>query len=485
MNDPFRQFFLDTIETILQEEPNDESLYKLLRTTSPNLSLDQVNSRSVSDSSSSSSSSTILTSTSSSNNNEKGSERRSKALRTLKSRIHPDKHPHDKRATYLFQNVQIFYDDCCATIELSTSSSSSSSSKSTATTNRGNRKRRQRSDDPLSEQRFPLEFDAMEKWPHMKLHHPKIPSNDRDGTKATTTPTTPTHNVSNTLPSIQAFKCLNGRGALAHGRPITRHFLWTDVEQRRPEFDSVQDVFDSIAKGTRELRSVDQIKEEILTQGPVVSTSFRLTDPYLQQIKNLEAAGNIANGTPDAEMEADSNQALCGGFVKDRVDQEHELLIVGWGITSFGEVWKVLPLWEANTEDIHDNNDTTQHLIPPLTLIGIGQFGIDRLCLAPKISLDHLSWQLGPYFDSDFSDAPKWRDWKEMDLPLTPREFQNLATCFEKGLIHAANSNLCFVIRDQTRLAHSASYRLKEFRWEESTLEWITTVVSVTETNDI
>lgn len=87
------------------------------------------------------------------------------------------------------------------TIESSPSYFSSSSSKSTSLTNRG----------PLSAQRSPLEFDAMEKWPHLKLHHPKVPSNKRDGTRGNTTTTT-INNVSNTLPSIQAFRCLNDRG---------------------------------------------------------------------------------------------------------------------------------------------------------------------------------------------------------------------------------------------------------------------------------
>lgn len=339
---------------------------------------------------------------------------------------------------------------------------------------------------PLSEQRFPLEFDSVANWSNMNLSHPKIPSNDASRVNNTNnnSSTSRQHVNSNTLPSIQAFKCLNGRGAIAHGRPISRHFLWTDVE--RPEFDSVADVFESIAKGTRELRTVDQIKEELLSGGPVVSVSFRLNEAYLQQIKHQDVAAKQENGDGGKDVNMHVDKALIGGFVKDRVDQEHELLIVGWGITSFGEVWKVLPLWESKQQgDVHEINDTTEDPVPPLTLIGIGQFGIDRLCLAPKTNLDHLSWQLGPYFDSDFSDAPRWREWKEMDLPLTPGEFQNLATCFEKGLIHAASSRLCFVIRDQTRLAHSASYRLKEFRWEENTLEWITTVVLVTEINDI
>lgn len=234
MTDPFRQFFLDTIETILQEEPNEDSLYKLLVTTSPNLSLDHIiNARSISDSSASSSASSSVSSTTTLTTGTTTNEKRSKALRTLKSRIHPDKHPHDKRATYLFQNIQIFYDECCAAIESqsstpSGSSSSSSSCKSTGGGGGSSSKRGSKRHRPLSEQRFPLDFDAMEKWPHMKLHHPKIPPNDPNPTKSPSSPTTP-NNVSNSLPLIQAFKCLNGRGALAHGRPITRHFLTTDT----------------------------------------------------------------------------------------------------------------------------------------------------------------------------------------------------------------------------------------------------------------
>jgi len=52
--------------------------------------------------------------------------------------------------------------------------------------------------------------------------------------------------------------------------------------------------------------------------------------------------------------------------LKDRVDQEqHELLIVGWGTTSFGEVWKVLPLWEYTPDDTSTNTtDTTKTKIP-------------------------------------------------------------------------------------------------------------------------
>merc|ERR1712008_262679 len=97
----------DTIESILEEEPNDESLLKLLKTTSPAISLDQITDGSPS---------TTPLLTGGTTNTVQSSERRSKALRTLKSRIHPDKHPQDKRATHLFQNVQLFYDDCCATL---------------------------------------------------------------------------------------------------------------------------------------------------------------------------------------------------------------------------------------------------------------------------------------------------------------------------------------------------------------------------------
>jgi len=462
MTDPFRQFFLNTIEDILKEEPSKESLHKLLITATPNLTVDQI----------------VLSSCARKNNTNRNNSADGnaslKALKTLKSRVHPDKHPQDKRATELFQSIQIFYDDCISSPQPKPSSSLNNS-----------RKRRKQSTILITEQNFPSEFDTTVNCPHMKLHHPRPPSSSNNShDKATTTAMSRQQVNSINLPFVQAFKCLNGRGALAHGRPITRHFSWEDVEQRQEEDvmgnqKLISDVFNSIGGGTRELQSVREIKDEILNRGPVVSVSFHLCEAYLNQVKNRSGM--------DKRISSDENCGdcdLCGGFLKKRVGGEHELLIVGWCLTSFGEMWKVLPLWESITDSDDDDDDdddesNTEEEMPSATLIGFGQFGIDDLCLAPESNLDHLSWQHGPYFDSNFIDVPEWREWKEMDLPLSGVEFQALAKCFKntKGLVDAATTGACFVIRDQSKPAHSATYRLKEVRWEENTKEWIVTVL--------
>ena len=221
-------------------------------------------------------------------------------------------------AGILFQNVQIFYDDCCANLGSSQSHAQSHShshshsgetsmsmlSSSVSSAAKRGRKRRQRSDVPLAEShsRFPLEFDATVNWPHLQLTHPKIPSgadcdkhphrNAGANNSTSKSDTTSRHHInSDTLPAAQAFRCINSRGALAHGRPVTRHFLWTDVLARK-EHNSVEDVFDSVGKGTRELRTVEQIKDEIMTAGLVVSVSFCLNLAYLQQIDNVTSGNN-------------------------------------------------------------------------------------------------------------------------------------------------------------------------------------------------
>ena len=42
MSDPFRQFFLDTVDKTINQEPNEESLFDLLQIVSPTLTLDKM-----------------------------------------------------------------------------------------------------------------------------------------------------------------------------------------------------------------------------------------------------------------------------------------------------------------------------------------------------------------------------------------------------------------------------------------------------------
>lgn len=155
-------------------------------------------------------------------------------------------------------------------------------------------------------------------------------------------------------------------------------------------------------------------------------------------------------------------------FSKENIGMIHELLIVGWKLTPYGEAWQVYPIVDYGRSSVES------------IAIGFGQFDIDTLCLAPNSNLDHLSWQPGPYFDMDFTDAPKWRDWKEMDLPCSEKELQSLAKCCKNGFVHSANNKDTFVIRNKMKHAHSATYCVKNIRLDIPTSEWIATVLSVT-----
>lgn len=354
--------------------------------------------------------------------------------------------------------------------------------------------------------------------------------------------------TSKNLPALLACRCLNSRGAIVHGRRITKSFDVTQMEKYASAANSknsVRDVFDlvcgttleeeedkdgkvkvnkKVLAGTKELTSIEEIKQEIMTNGPVISTSFVLLEAFYDMISltNGAGAGGTAGGSGSASGSgsgsgSNGTSEACTLFTKERIGQFHELLIVGWNMTTTGEVWQVQPLLSTPSSSSSSTNATvpTDGRATPVdkdkdapqdpsststgtgtstgtstnssssssTLdyftIGFGQFGIDETCLAPINNLDNLSWQPGPYFDSDFTDAPTWREWKEMDLPISSMEFESLAKCFDKGIVAAANANEKFVIRDSKKLAHSASYFLKDVRWEEGSSEWIVTLVLI------
>ncbi|KAL3798814.1 hypothetical protein HJC23_004602 [Cyclotella cryptica] len=97
----FRRLLLDTVSTTIAQPPSSSALIELLRVATPDL----------------------LPSSSNTNQRHKADEtvrnasQREKLLRTLQSRIHPDKHLADERATALFQEVTLFYERCVKAIE--------------------------------------------------------------------------------------------------------------------------------------------------------------------------------------------------------------------------------------------------------------------------------------------------------------------------------------------------------------------------------
>ena len=87
--DPFRQFYLEQVQTIIEKkECSASNLLELLKMSTPNITMERVINNVNND--------------------------REKSLKILRLRIHPDKHPHAPIiATKLFQDVQGFYDKCC------------------------------------------------------------------------------------------------------------------------------------------------------------------------------------------------------------------------------------------------------------------------------------------------------------------------------------------------------------------------------------
>ena len=53
--------------------------------------------------------------------------------------------------------------------------------------------------------------------------------------------------------------------------------------------------------------------------------------------------------------------------------------------------------------------------------IGLHQFAIDDLCLAPVNSFEDTPWEPGPYLDLDLTQevAQVWRNWKGIDYSLS------------------------------------------------------------------
>lgn len=152
-------------------------------------------------------------------------------------------------------------------------------------------------------------------------------------------------------------QCMNARAGIVHGKQSELKYMDSKIKCR----DSVNQFF--IAKGgTKELHST------IMTNGPVVSTSFHPSWKFLSN-NSIEKSNNC---------------------------HQDDILIVGW---------KTQPL-----SLFHDGGCLIQ-----VVYVAIGQFGIDEYCLAPGSNFENCPWQRGPYYDIDNIDSTnsekQWRTW--------------------------------------------------------------------------
>ncbi|KAL7553360.1 hypothetical protein ACHAWF_016633 [Thalassiosira exigua] len=311
MADLYRRLFLDQVEVILQREQSRESLLALLQLATPGLS-------GLGD----------------------GGDAE-KAFKALLTRVHPDKHPRDaSRATRLCQEIRPFYDRSMA----------SSPTK----------KRKKRASSSPRGSSFPLEFNAINKWPHIEYNLPYAKPEMKE----------------NEMSHAVAYQCINARGAIAHGRKIEFKYI---NESKISSNDTAKKVIKRHG-GSKELRGSDEIKEEIMTNGPVVSTSFSPSETFLRN--NTIGKSNHCHQT--------------------------DILIVGWGQQSYGEVWTVQPL--------HRNGSSWGAQVAH---VAVGQLGLEDCCLAPLNDFGNTSWQEGPYFDGEMGSASdEWLSWKQISFPV-------------------------------------------------------------------
>jgi len=162
---------------------------------------------------------------------------REKALKRLSSLIHPDKNiGMEKLSTEIFQDLPDFFDNCVESLVA--------------------HKRSKRTNIPTSPpSRFPPSFHVQQKWPFL--------SNENIMPRATT-------NVQDCdLAALVNAQSVNTRGAIAHGQMTELHAGIDDVRR----YVGVL-AFCSENGGAKWPYTVEQIKHEIMTCGPLITASF-------------------------------------------------------------------------------------------------------------------------------------------------------------------------------------------------------------------
>ena len=292
---------------------------------------------------------------------------------------------------------------------------------------------------PIEEPEFPVDFVVTDQW-YFLHEQPKQKACD-------------TH----LIPTQVAYQCINKRGAIAHGRPTELQF---DVNVKSKPVKSademaaeanpdandfymedkyskrVEDVFNELG-GFKELKSISEIKREIVKRGPVVSVSFQLTATFMKSSENRNR------------------------FDPSFINNIHPVAIIGWEHTDFGEVWLIQPLVRGKDADLQK--------------IAFRQYGIDENVIAPINTFDNVPWQRGPYFDIDLSDTPfpEWStEWPGLETSITTVELENLGEVIADDLISPPLNRSKFVMRDRRFIARSRQCYLTKLEWQNGDKAW-------------
>ena len=327
-------------------------------------------------------------------------------MKKLLVQIHPSNFADNQDAQAIYEDVQTFYDLCC--------SSMNGENQPGKTERKWLQRRNQKSPNTVVE--LVVQFNVRQKWHWLAGYaRPLSPTTKVDSGKV--------------LAPLVAYQCINSRGAIAHGKRPSLIYSWENVKASTGK--SVMDVLDNhggykcISGG-----QVDEIKVEIIQNGPVISFSFIPTSSFAR-----EHANNI---------------------VMSRVKKHHYSLIIGWKLTEFGTVWLIQ---SYNGEAILE--------------VPVGQCSIDETILVPKDNFSNLTWQTGPYYDKDMSSFHGWLHFEKITLILKSHDLECLAETFgDKAFDQVIKDQTRFVIRDKKIRAHSRSCVVEGLCWEKDIKAW-------------
>jgi len=255
---------------------------------------------------------------------------------------------------------------------------------------------------------LPEHFHITDRWEHLKLFEMEedIIRCSHPGKRAAVT-------------------CSNIRGQIAHGRVTGEEYMVSTCEDG--EF-TVAANFDKFHGGSKALVTVDEIKTEIMTRGPVVSASFTPTQHFVDDAHNSSAL----------------KPSLVGA--------RHPMLIIGWKRTADGETWLLQNLGGY---------------IPRAAIaVGFSCLCIEDEVLAPVSDFGDVYWKPGPYFHHDLSRSAGWRGGSGVKMAMTDEQMKQLAATFPKGLLAAGRTETRIEVCNAKKVAESRTARLDEIFYD-------------------
>ena len=231
-----------------------------------------------------------------------------------------------------------------------------------------------------------------------------------------------------------AFKCINYRGAIAHGKKTELSYQY-DCVVAWEKSTNARDVFYYYGGGSKELKSIEEIKDEIMQNGPVVSSSFHFSQAFLN-------AGDHSHL-----------------FEANLMDQRHAILIVGWKQIASGEMWL------ARTSKSSTKNDDD-------ISIAMGQFSLEVDVHAPSCDLSDRYWQNNDRA-FDIPNIPTdWYSWFNIQSRCSGSDLERLFKALGCSWKTATSSKQLFVVRDPTKKARSRYAYLTDIEWIEASNDW-------------